>query len=78
MKNWISKLTKGAVVQAAALLIVPVTCSMAFAACSGLESTARNQPATASRAYLQQTQEKPGDQPVKTVPQPWAGEFSWP
>ena len=69
MKSWISKLTKGAVVQTAAILIVPVTCSMAFAACSGLESTAQNQPATTSRAYIEQTQEKPGDQPVEKDPQ---------
>jgi hypothetical protein len=69
MKSWISKLTKGAVVQTAAILIVPVTCSMAFAACSGLESTAQNQPATTNRAYIEQTQEKPGDQPVEKDPQ---------
>jgi hypothetical protein len=35
-KNWFSKVTKGAMVQAAVVLIVPVTCSMAFAACSDL------------------------------------------
>jgi hypothetical protein len=39
MKSWIAKLTKGAVVQTAALLIVPVTCLMAFAACANVDGT---------------------------------------
>jgi hypothetical protein len=44
IKNWFSKATKGAMLQAAVVLIVPVTCSMAFAACSDLASEAGTHP----------------------------------
>ena len=44
IKNWFSKGTKGAMVRAAVVLIVPVTCSMAFAACSDLASEAGTHP----------------------------------
>jgi hypothetical protein len=44
IKSWFSKLTKGAMVQPAVLLIVPVTCSMAFSACSDLAGKAGTHP----------------------------------
>ena len=61
IKSWFSKITKGAMAQTAALVIILVSCSMVFAACSNLADTAQNQPATTSRAYIEQTQEQPGD-----------------
>ena len=61
IKSWFSKITKGAMAQTAALVIIPVSCSMVFAACSNLADTAQNQPATTSRAYIEQTQEQPCD-----------------
>ena len=61
IKSWFSKITKGAMAQTAALVIIPVSCSMVFAACSNLADTAQNQPATTGRAYIEQTQEQPGD-----------------
>jgi len=36
IKSCFSKVTEGAMLQAAVVLIVPVTCSMAFVACSDL------------------------------------------
>ena len=44
IKNWFSKATEKAMVQAAVVLIVPVTCSMAFAACSDLAGEAGPHP----------------------------------
>ena len=40
IKRWFSKVTEGAMLQAAVVLIVPVTCSMALAACSDLAGEA--------------------------------------
>jgi hypothetical protein len=66
-----TQLTKGAGVQAIVVLIVPVICSMAFAACSNLAGTAQNQ-ATTNRVgtYIAQKQEKAGDQPGEADPDP--------
>ena len=58
-------------VQTAVLLIIPVTCSMAFAACFNLADTPQNQSATTSGAYIEQREEKPGDQPVYVDPEPY-------
>jgi hypothetical protein len=44
---------------------------MVFAACSNLADTPQNQPATTSRAYIEQRQEQPGDQPVDADPEPY-------
>ena len=69
IQSWFSKKTRGALIQTAALLIVPVTCSLVFAACSNLADTPQNHPATTSGAYIQQREEKSGDQPVDTNPE---------
>jgi hypothetical protein len=69
IKSWLSKLTSGEMVQTTLLLIVPVTCSLAFAACSNLGDTPQNQPATTSGAYIEQREEKSGDQPVDSNPE---------
>ena len=58
-------------VRTATLVIIPVSCSMVFAACSNLADTPQNQPATTSRAYIEQRQEQPGDQPVDADPEPY-------
>jgi hypothetical protein len=42
--NWFSELTKGAMVRAAVLLIVPATSSMEFAACSDLAGKGGTHP----------------------------------
>jgi hypothetical protein len=44
IKKWFSKATKGAVVRAAVVLIVPLTCSLAVAACSDLGGEAGTHP----------------------------------
>ena len=64
VKSWFSKLTRVEMVETALLLTVPVTCSLALAACSNLADTPQNQPATTSGAYIEQREEKSGDQPV--------------
>jgi hypothetical protein len=69
IKSWFSKLTKGARVQTAVLLMVPATYSLAFAACSNLADTPQNQPATTSGAYIEQREEKSGDQRVDANPE---------
>jgi hypothetical protein len=72
IKNWCSKLTKGVMVQPVVILIVPVICSMAFAACSHLAGTAENESTTTNRVgtYMAQKQEKAADQPVEADPDP--------
>ena len=71
IKNWFSKLTKEAMVQTAVLFIIPVTCLMAFAACSNLADTPQNQSATRSGSYMEQREERSGEQPVATDPEPY-------
>jgi hypothetical protein len=44
IKSWFSKVTERAMLQAAVVLIVPVTCSMAFAACSDLAGNEGTHP----------------------------------
>ena len=69
IKSWFSKLTSGEMVQTALFLIVPVTFSLAFAACSNLADTPQNQPATTSGAYIEQREEQSSDQPVDANPE---------
>ena len=69
INSWFSKLTKRATVETTVLLIVSVTCSMVFAACSHLGDTPQNQPATTSGAYIEQRQAKPGAQPLNAYPE---------
>jgi hypothetical protein len=69
IKTWLSRLTRGKMVKTGLLLIVPVTYSIAFAACSNLADTPQNQPATTSSAYIEQREEKSGDQPVDANPE---------
>jgi hypothetical protein len=49
--------------------MLPATYSLAFAACSNLGDTPQNQPATTSGAYIEQREEKSGDQPVDANPE---------
>jgi hypothetical protein len=70
IKSWFSKITKGAMVQTAALMIIPVSCSMMFAACSNLADTPQNLSATATGSYLEQREEQAGYQPVDVDPEP--------
>jgi hypothetical protein len=69
VKSWFSKLTRVELVQTAPLLIVPMTCLLAFAACSNIGNTPQSQPTTTSGAYIEQRQEKSGDQPVDDNPE---------
>jgi hypothetical protein len=69
IKSWFSKLKKGARVRTAVLLMLPATYSLAFAACSNLGDTPQNQPATTSGAYIEQSEERSGDQPVDANPE---------
>jgi hypothetical protein len=69
IKSWFSKLTRGEMVQTTPLLIVPVICSLGFAACSHLGDTPQNQPATTSGAYIEQREEQSADQPVDANPE---------
>jgi hypothetical protein len=54
------------------LLLVPVTCSIAFAACSDLPVTAKNPPITTNRVgtYISQRVEKAGNHSIETGPDP--------
>jgi hypothetical protein len=54
------------------LLLVPVTCSIAFAACTDLPDTAKNQPSTSTRVgtYISQTVEKAGNHSIEADPDP--------
>lgn len=54
------------------LLLVPVTCSIAFAACSDLPVTAKNQPATTNRVgtYISQRVEEAGNHSIEADPDP--------
>jgi hypothetical protein len=69
MKNPIS-ISKKYCVRAA--LMVPVICLVAFTGCSSLDATAGNQTAKTNRvgAYMEQTQEKPNNQPDDSEPDP--------
>ena len=53
-------------------LAVPVGCSIAFAACTEFPGTANNQHETKNQVatYIEQTQHKPGYQPVEANPDP--------
>ena len=54
------------------LLLVPVTCSLALAACSDLPDTAKNQPSTSTRVgtYISQTVEKTGNHSIEAEADP--------
>jgi hypothetical protein len=66
-----SKLTKGATVQTAVLFIVSVSYSMVFIGCSNLADTSQNKPAITSGAYIQQREEKSGEQTVDADLEPY-------
>jgi len=54
------------------LSLVPVTCSIAFAACSDLPVTAKNPPATTNYVgtYISQRVEKTGNHSIEADPDP--------
>jgi hypothetical protein len=54
------------------LLLVPVTCSLALAACSDLPVTAKNPSATTNRVgtYISQTVEKAGNHSIEADSDP--------
>jgi hypothetical protein len=54
------------------LLLVPVTCSIALAACSDLPVTAKDPPATTNRVgtYISQRVEKAGNHSIEADPDP--------
>ena len=54
------------------LLLVPVTCSIALAACTDLPDTAKNQPTTSTRVgtYISQEVEKAGNHSIEADPDP--------
>jgi hypothetical protein len=67
--GWAMKLQKSV---SRLLLLVPVTGSIAFAACSDLPRTAENQPATTNRVgtYISQRVEKAGNRSIEADPEP--------
>ena len=62
---------KGSNGQTAVLVIVSVSCSTVFIGCSNLADTSQNKPAITSGAYIQQREEKSGEQTVDADPEPY-------